>query len=587
MTTRKKACTALVALLLLAACDTSKDKVADPSAADLVSEVAQDALGGQETVTDVPGSGNRVPEDEAGEPDVCQPNCQGKECGDDGCGGGCGACSESIGGEAIWECDLAGQCVLLKIAGVPCTEDAECHSGWCVETSQGLLCSVPCVEECPEGRICEKVSDSEPYNACVPCLSDCEGKECGPDGFGGSCGECEEGLACHDGLCVPQGCQPNCDGKACGDDGCGGTCGICDDGLECLNTKFGLQCTTQCELFTCPAGQFCLFGLCVDQECENDDDCGGAPAHYCDELLQCKDRKACEATDECNTWNKEGYCDQDTGFCMYDGHCWDAGDCAPGTCGPDHWCQDHNCYELYGPGCPPQLPICYMPSGEEPLCDGLPCATCVVTCIFDVDCPGGMVCRDGGQCQEPGNDCILDTDCAAGQYCHPGCVALKPPCDTEADCGEGKLCLSGFCLGDMVQECEADEECMAFAEGYSCQGGLCKPVEHCMLDSQCEEGQYCHSAVCQSIPELPECKTDAGCTAELICENEQCQAPPECYYDTQCPAGHVCEDQHCYNDDGVCAWLEKGPGFCDDDDPCTEDTCDAVTGCVHSSGACD
>ena len=37
-------------------------------------------------------------------------------------------------------------------------------------------------------------------------------------------------------------CTPSCEGKACGDDGCGGTCGQCPDGSEC---KDG-QCKAQC-----------------------------------------------------------------------------------------------------------------------------------------------------------------------------------------------------------------------------------------------------------------------------------------------------------------------------------------------------
>ena len=532
MTTWKNACIALAALLLLVACGTSKDKTADAVAADQIAEITQDARGGQDStepsdmqdaVADSVVPGDTMPNDGIEEADACQPDCAGKECGDDGCGGFCG--------------------------------------------------------ECDDGFLCE--TDGLCYPDDTP---NCEGKECGPDGFGGVCGTCEPGFFCEEGSCVEGSCQPNCDGKECGDDGCGGSCGACDDGLECLNTEFGTQCTTQCELFTCPAGQFCLFGFCVDQECETDDDCGGAPAHYCDKFLQCKDRKACQATDECNTWNKEGYCDQDTGYCMYDGHCWDDGDCVGGTCGLDHWCQDHNCFEP--PSCPPQLPICYVPSGE-PLCDGMPCgASCMAPCIFDVDCPGGMVCRDSGQCQEPGNDCVLDAECAEGQYCSPGCVDLKPACESEADCAEGKLCLAGFCVGDEVVPCDSDEVCLAWAEGYTCQDGVCKPEGACVLDSQCEEGQYCQGT-CLPTPDLPECKTDAGCAAGQICENEQCQFPPECYYDTQCTAGHVCEDQHCYNDTGVCAWLEKSSGFCDDGDPCTEDTCDAVTGCVHAPGACD
>jgi hypothetical protein len=42
------------------------------------------------------------------------------------------------------------------------------------------------------------------------------------------CGGCSEG-ECIDGTC----CIPQCDGRDCGADGCGGTCGDCDDGQGC------------------------------------------------------------------------------------------------------------------------------------------------------------------------------------------------------------------------------------------------------------------------------------------------------------------------------------------------------------------
>ena len=62
-------------------------------------------------------------------------------------------------------------------------------------------------------------------------MPDCEGKVCGDDGCGVSCGECtgpqEE---CQNGKCV---CQPDCAGKECGPDGCGGNCGQCPSGCEC------------------------------------------------------------------------------------------------------------------------------------------------------------------------------------------------------------------------------------------------------------------------------------------------------------------------------------------------------------------
>ncbi|MDX9721178.1 MAG: hypothetical protein RBU37_10560 [Myxococcota bacterium] len=64
------------------------------------------------------------------------------------------------------------------------------------------------------------------------CVPDCEQRECGDDGCGGSCGDCLEGFGCSDeGLCQ---CIPQCADRCCGDDGCGGTCAdACASGWAC------------------------------------------------------------------------------------------------------------------------------------------------------------------------------------------------------------------------------------------------------------------------------------------------------------------------------------------------------------------
>jgi hypothetical protein len=151
----------------------------------------------------------------------CKPDCGGRECGDDGCGGSCGACA---------------------------------NSGFCLD----------------EMGMCGFV---DPPN--------CQGRHCGPDGMGGSCGICDGGFHCFEGACTPFGggcegipttglcmngwaitcvagapkhskckfggcvaeegkascldvpCVPNCFGKQCGDDGCGSSCGICGEGENC------------------------------------------------------------------------------------------------------------------------------------------------------------------------------------------------------------------------------------------------------------------------------------------------------------------------------------------------------------------
>ena len=107
-----------------------------------------------------------------GDPDcaACTPECDGRECGDNGCGGTCGTCSP----------------------GSTCNDEGTCET------------------------------------ICVP---QCDGRECGDDGCGGSCGTCD-GECTSDGQCEGA-CVPSCTDRECGGDGCGGSCGTCDDGLSC------------------------------------------------------------------------------------------------------------------------------------------------------------------------------------------------------------------------------------------------------------------------------------------------------------------------------------------------------------------
>ena len=79
---------------------------------------------------------------------------------------------------------------------------------------------------CPEGESC---FDGQ----CCPAAMNCEDKECGDDGCGGSCAECEEGFECVEHICT-EVCIPDCEDKECGDDGCEGICAECEEGFECV-----------------------------------------------------------------------------------------------------------------------------------------------------------------------------------------------------------------------------------------------------------------------------------------------------------------------------------------------------------------
>ena len=110
--------------------------------------------------------------------------------------------------------------------------------------------TVPDKEPADEALVVRTEADKE------VCLADCSGKGCGPDGCGGSCGECPEERFCRGGDCLcrwdeckreccPEGemctdegcCKPNCRNKECGDNGCGWNCGTCPSGRRCANGR--------------------------------------------------------------------------------------------------------------------------------------------------------------------------------------------------------------------------------------------------------------------------------------------------------------------------------------------------------------
>ncbi len=135
---------------------------------------------------------------------ACVPNCTGRECGANGCGGLCGTCP------ATEDCDASGRCVCRP----------ECSGRECGPDGCGGVCGT-----CSAGESCNAAGQ------CQGCAPSCAGRQCGADGCGGSCGTCPAGTVCNaSGLCE---CVPNCVGRACGPDGCGGSCGSCGAGETC------------------------------------------------------------------------------------------------------------------------------------------------------------------------------------------------------------------------------------------------------------------------------------------------------------------------------------------------------------------
>ncbi len=341
--------------------------------------------------------------------EACTPECEGKVCGEDGCGGTCGTCCDAQTCEG-------GKCV----GGPGCEESNEPGCGACA------------CEECVCGLdpfCCQAMWDSlcvgECLDSCGGCgaSADCVGKECGPDGCGGVCGECPAGWACTDeGNCL-EDCKPACDGKACGSDGCGGECGHCADGEECGDG-----------LCLAPCGGLDFVGCC-----------DGTISHYCEEGFEFE--QDCAAVGLVCGWKEStGWYDcvdkalpdpSGTHPLWCPGVCTpkcDGKECGPdecggvcGQCGVESVCENGLCE-----------PMC------KPACDGKECGDdgCDGICG---ECPMGEVC-DQGQCLV-----ACAPKCAGRQCGDDGCGGTCGKCAPGMVCSEAFQCeLGGGAEEDIV-----------------------------------------------------------------------------------------------------------------------------------------
>ncbi|MEC9071243.1 MAG: hypothetical protein VX938_02645, partial [Myxococcota bacterium] len=326
-------------------------------------------------------------------------------------------------------------------------------------------------------------------NVCV-CEPQCVGKECGPDGCGGLCGECTDGGVCDDvkGLCE---CSPVCDGKQCGPDGCGSECGQCLDGLTCDVVSGSCFCEPDC------AGKFCgpdgcggLCGecavgdaACVDGSCV-EYECGDGICTEGENCVLCG--MDCPSQDNCfiNAFSSCGCGGLGTKKCGA-GCDWlpcMEPECCPGepdSCGACQVCVGGTCQDTF-----------QCAQGDQE-----PCGKCGVrTCLLDGSCSWGPCTHQETQQVLPDEHCCDDTDCSPCQQCDTetwACVDREKVCDTPGEvlgsCGEfgcgvetcGADCTTTSCADP---ECCVTEDCVDQAcNEKACLGGKCFyfPINEC------------------------------------------------------------------------------------------------------------
>ena len=132
--------------------------------------------------------------------------CDGKECGDNGCGGSCGECQDKH------EC-MTSTC---------CNEELGCGE----ETGNGQCYSAIQPNYCLIAEECITKGHSHSKNPCLTCSPEKNKFDWTPQSNELDC-QTPDGAAglCKDGTCEVKVCERNCPVGKCGtDDGCGGQC---------------------------------------------------------------------------------------------------------------------------------------------------------------------------------------------------------------------------------------------------------------------------------------------------------------------------------------------------------------------------
>lgn len=211
----------------------------------------------------------------------CVPDCTGKNCGSDGCGGTCGTCTGSG-----MSCNAGGNCCSFNM-GNPCqvnacTNGKTACDGSCTETSYvsvGTSCGTDATCDGSGNCVSSCYTCSELVDTCGTSSDGCGGTlNCGTCGSGKTCaggnsydfpppeGDLNEGYSCcasnlgqscGSDICGGKtiGCDGTCSGSASSDLSRGTTCGTdetCDgsgncqgwSGSDCSNCPFGTSSVT-------------------------------------------------------------------------------------------------------------------------------------------------------------------------------------------------------------------------------------------------------------------------------------------------------------------------------------------------------
>ncbi len=415
--------------------------------------------------------------------------------------------------------------------GLGCEDDKKCTLG---DYCQKGVCKAGTVAGCWDGSPCTK-------DFCDPATGDCKHA---PINNGKTCNDgdaCTIFDVCNNGKCVPKDKTPCIDYNICTVDICNKISGACEykpivDGTPCND---GSLCTT---------GDGCVKGKC-----------NPGKATVCVDGNHCTNDSCVKSTGKCKFVFNSKWCN-DSNKCTY------ADRCKSGKCvGKKNSCNDNNVCTV--DSCIPSKGCQHKKLGNVGCNDG-------DACTINDNCASGSckgvnkVCNDGNYCTNDG--CNTKTGCkywANSKPCNDGnqctvkdrCKSKKCAGGAPKNCSDGNQCTDDTCdvkkgcqhKNDNTNKCSDNQPCTSLDK---CFDGKCKGT----IQTNCDDKNVCTTDTCHAV---------LGCQHQLL-DQVPCDDKSKCTQVDTCVLGK-CTAGSLLN--------------CDDNNPCTIDGCDPLAGCKHTA----
>jgi MYXO-CTERM domain-containing protein len=218
------------------------------------------------------------------------------------------------------------------------------------------------------------------------------------------------------------------------------------------------------------------------------------------------------------------------------------------------------------------------------------------TCLVG-NAPAGAGCRPtssntpcDGQCDGAGTCSPIDNACQFGriaQLCRAWTCDLtnatvclgesllpQTTCSRDSQCLIGTCDSGGSCIPGNQKGCDDGNPCTDDSCDPQTGGCIGTPNDNnaCSDNDVCTVGDHCSNGVCKSGTQHPTCDDGDPCT------DDSCDYVIGCNHTTRCWDNNICTTDACDPNTGACS---NPPIDCSDQDPCTTDSCNYSSGCQH------